>query len=459
MDPERRERVKDLFEEALQHEPSRRAAFLAEACAGDDTLRREVAALLSAHEAAGSFLATPVPPRNPSAPRVRLSDGARLGPYEIRGLLGTGGMGEVYRAYDRNLGRDVAIKTLPSALAASGEALARFRREARVLASLNHPNIAAIYDVKESDGVHFLVLELVPGETLADRIGGGDLDIQEALRVCHQIAEALEAAHEKGVIHRDLKPANVKITPQGRVKVLDFGLATAPPPEPGAADSQMTTAAAEITKDGMILGTAAYMSPEQARGKAVDKRTDVWSFGCLLYEALTRQRPFRGETATDFIAAILTQEPDWDRLPPAIPPGVRKLVRRCLEKDPQQRLRDIGDARLELEEALAPPARPAEAARGRTKRWLSGAAAAVALALAVVLAWRAAWLSRSRPVQTREIRQRQITGNPTDDPVFVAAISPDGKYLAYTDLGGLHLRLIETGETRVLPVPEQFCFR
>ncbi|HEV8254300.1 MAG TPA: serine/threonine-protein kinase [Vicinamibacteria bacterium] len=458
MEAERWQRVRLLFQQALEREPSRRAEFLAEACEADEALRSEVSSLLAAHEKAASFLATAVPEES-RQPAIPLSPGTRLGPYEIRGLIGAGGMGEVYRAFDSKLGRDVAIKTLPGAFARDGDHLARFRREARALASLNHPSVAAIHGLEESGGVHFLVLELVAGETLAERLEGGPLQVREALSIAHQIAEGLEAAHERGVVHRDLKPANVKITPQGKVKVLDFGLAKVSPSPARDLDSQVSTAAAEITREGTILGTAAYMSPEQARGKPVDKRTDIWSFGCLTYEMLTGRRAFAGETVTDAIAAILTAEPDWGRLPEATPPGLRNLLRRCLEKDAQQRLRDIGDARLELAEALSPRAESAGAAARRTRRQVLAATGALAIGLALLLAlWHPGRLPR-QPPPARELTQRQITGNTTDDPVFIAAVSPDGRYLAYTDFGGLHLRLIETAETRVLPVPDQFCFR
>ncbi|MBI4241830.1 MAG: protein kinase [Candidatus Rokubacteria bacterium] len=280
--------------------------------------------------------------------------GARLSHFSIVEKIGEGGMGVVYRATDNKLRRDVAIKILPDAFASDPERLARFEQEARVLAVLNHPNIAAVYGLEESDGVRFLVMELVPGETLGGRIAKGQLPVGEALQVCRQMAEALEAAHEKGIIHRDLKPANVKVTPDGTVKVLDFGLAKAFAPEQTAADvSQSPTATYWGSSEGVILGTAAYMSPEQARGKPVDRRTDIWSFGCVLYEALTRKQAFAGETVSDTIARILEREPDWSALPEAVPEAVVALLRRCLIKDARQRLRDIGDARIEIDAAVS----------------------------------------------------------------------------------------------------------
>ena len=285
---------------------------------------------------------------------TQLAAGTRLGLYEIVGLLGAGGMGEVYRARDTTLGRDVAIKILPAAFTADPERVARFEREARVLASLSHAHIGAIYGLEEAGGIRALVLELVEGLTLADTLphaaGSGGVPISEALLIARQIADALEAAHEKGVVHRDLKPANIKITPNGTVKVLDFGLAKVDPAVSQLADSPTITAIA--TREGIITGTAPYMSPEQARGKSVDKRTDIWAFGCVLYELLTGTRAFPGDTTTDALAAVVTREPDWSALPPATPPTIRRLLARCLDKDLARRLRDIGDARLEIDDAL-----------------------------------------------------------------------------------------------------------
>ena len=277
-----------------------------------------------------------------------------LSHYKIIEKLGAGGMGEVYRAEDTTLKRQVALKILPEVFAEDPERLARFQREAEVLASLNHPNIAAIHGLEEADGKRFLVLELVEGETLAERIKKGPLPVDEALEVCRQIAEGLESAHEKGVIHRDLKPANVKITPEGKVKILDFGLAKAFQEEPAATDlSHSPTITDGMTQGGVILGTAAYMSPEQAKGKPVDKRADIWAFGCVLFECLAARCAFEGETITETLAAILKGEPDWGALPAAAPIDVRKLIQRCLTKDLRSRFHDIADVRIELNEAAS----------------------------------------------------------------------------------------------------------
>ena len=268
-------------------------------------------------------------------------------------LIGRGGMGEVYHARDLKLNRDVAIKVLPDHLARDRERLARLHREAQLLAALNHPHIAQIHGLEDSTGVLALVLELVEGPTVADRIKAGSLEIREALVIAKQIAEALEAAHEKGVIHRDLKPANIKLTENGAVKVLDFGLAKPLSADTTTADLSLVTA--EPTNAGIVLGTGAYMSPEQARGQAVDRRTDVWAFGCVLFEMLTGRRAFGGDTLSDTLASVLTSEPDWTAVPPAVPASVTRLMRRCVEKDLRRRLRDIGDARIEIEDALDAP--------------------------------------------------------------------------------------------------------
>src|SRR5579863_8581682 len=288
---------------------------------------------------------------------MAVASGTKLGSYAILAQIGAGGMGEVYQAHDTKLGRDVAIKILPDAFAHDSERLARFQREAKMLASLNHPNIATIHGLEQSNGTSYLVMELVSGETLADRIKReGAVPVEEALKIAVQIAEALEAAHEKGIIHRDLKPANVKVTPEGKVKVLDFGLAKAFAGETTDSNpSQSPTLSAVATMQGVLLGTAAYMSPEQARGKAVDKRTDIWAFGCVLYELLCGRPAFEGEDITDILAAVVRAEPDWNWLPPSTPGKLHDLLRRCLQKDKTLRMRDAGDARIELHEVLIAP--------------------------------------------------------------------------------------------------------
>ncbi len=285
---------------------------------------------------------------------MALTVGTNLGPYEILAPIGAGGMGEVYRARDSKLGRDVALKVLPEAFARDADRLTRFRREAKVLASLNHPNIASIYGFEDSGSTHALVMELVEGPTLADRIGSGPIPIEESLRIAKQICDALEYAHEHGIVHRDLKPANVKVTNDDAVKVLDFGLAKAIEGDAASIDiATSPTMSRMATLAGVLLGTAAYMSPEQAKAKAVDRRADIWAFGCVLYEMLTGKMAFTGETVTDTLASIIKEEPDWSRLPVGTPQHARVLLQRCLQKDPKQRLRDIGDARIAIDEVLS----------------------------------------------------------------------------------------------------------
>ena len=286
---------------------------------------------------------------------MALSPGIRLGHYHVTALIGEGGMGQVWQATDTQLGREVALKILPDAFAADPDRLARFKREAQILASLNHPNIAAIYGIEESDDTRALVLELVEGPTLADRISKGPIPLDDALPIARQIAEALEAAHEAGVIHRDLKPANIKVREDGTVKVLDFGLAKALDPNPEGDPSQSPTLTAAATQMGVIMGTAAYMSPEQARGKAVNRRTDIWAFGCVVYEMLAARPAFAGADVTDILAAVVRAEPDWSLLPEGLPLRGRDLLERCLVKESRDRWHDIGDVRIELERVQSEP--------------------------------------------------------------------------------------------------------
>ncbi len=315
--------------------------------------------------------------------------------YRVTEKIGAGGMGVVYRATDTKLGREVAIKVLPDEFAKATERLARFGREARLLASLNHSGIAAIHGLEESDGVHFLVLELVEGETLAERLKRGALEPEDALEIALQIAEALDAAHEKGIIHRDLKPANVKVTADGEVKVLDFGLAKAlepdPSSDPGRSDSPTMSAAA--TREGVILGTAPYMSPEQARGKSVDKRSDVFSFGAVVFEMLTGQPPFSGDDVSVILASVIKSEPEWSRLPESLDPGIRRLLRGCLQKDRKERRRDMADIRAEVRDLLAHPEAMAIGASKPQSAWhpyvllAAGASALVGAIIAGAAVW------------------------------------------------------------------------
>jgi serine/threonine protein kinase/Tol biopolymer transport system component len=419
--------LETLFHESLARHPEERAAFLAARCAGRPDLRAQLDAMLRAHEEAGSATAV-------LAYGAPLMKGARLGAYEIRAPLGAGGMGEVYRARDIRLGREVAIKILPAEFASHPDRLARFEREARMLAALNHPHIATIHGVEESAGIRALVLELVEGDTLAERIArrnGSGLVMNEALEIASQIADALDAAHEHGIVHRDLKPANIKITRDNLVKVLDFGLAKLDPHHDGN-DTQSPTITIDGTAEGVILGTAAYMSPEQARGERVDKRADIWAFGCVLYEMLTGCNAFSRRTVSDTVAAILEREPDYTALPISLPATARRLLQRCLVKDSRQRLRDIGDARQDIRAALdelSSGSGRAVDTRDRPRRLPKALVAGTVMLTAAVALW-ARWPLRS-PVDmnlTRGTLERlTYDAGVTRMPQF----SPDGRLLAF----------------------------
>ena len=387
-----------------------------------------------------------------------LGAGSRVGGYDIVGLIGAGGMGEVYRARDARLGRDVAVKVLSPRIAADANSLARFEREARALAALNHPNIASIYGVEDGGGLPALILELVDGETLADRLARGPLPVNEALEYARQIADGLDAAHEAGIVHRDLKPGNIKIAGDGRVKVLDFGLAKAASAaaglEPGSDPSHSPTITVHGTSQGVILGTAAYMSPEQARGKRIDKRTDIWAFGCVLFEMLTATRVFDGETTSDVIAAILERRPDLTALPASAPPQVRRVIERCLEKDPKRRSRDIADVARHLEEPVAPSVAPAPSRRPYVL-----AAAGATLAIAVMGLAMQRW-PRS-PVPPPALIEFTF-GAPLNHTLEAqpATISPDGRRIAFLardeqQVSSVWIRSIDSAAARRLAGTER----
>jgi eukaryotic-like serine/threonine-protein kinase len=358
--------------------------------------------------------------------------------YRIQAKIGAGGMGEVYRATDSRLGRDVALKVLPEAFARDAERMVRFEREAKVLASLNHPNIASIYGLEESNSTRALVMELVQGQTLTERIRQGPLPLDETLSIAKQIAEGLEYAHERGIIHRDLKPSNVKVTPDGAVKVLDFGLAKALEGETTEEELQNSpTLSAAATRAGVLLGTAAYMSPEQARGKRVDRRADIWAFGCVIYEMLTGRDAFSGETTSDILACVIRAEPDWSQLPAATPQAVRHLLSRCLQKDPKQRLRDIGDARITIEEVLSGSA-AAETAAGLAaaprhwRRVILGAITGLILGGLITAAVLLTRPSRMQPIAPVRLSILLPVSQLFDNGQPNLAISPDGVEIAYS---------------------------
>jgi eukaryotic-like serine/threonine-protein kinase len=401
---------------------------------------------------------------------LTLTAGTRLGVYEITAPIGEGGMGQVYRATDTALGRQVAIKILPDAFAADPERFARFEREAKTLASLNHPHVAAIYAVEKSRGIHALVMELVEGEDLAQRMLRGAIPIDEALPIAKQIAEALEAAHEQGIIHRDLKPANIKVRGDGTVKVLDFGLAKALDPtsrsSPGLSMSP-TLITPAMTQAGMILGTAAYMSPEQARGRTVDRRADVWAFGAVLFEMLSGRQAFSGETVSETLAEVMKSEPPWQALPADVPPHLVRLLRQCLVKEPRQRIRDMGDVRLALEGAFetggSAPLTTPSADTGWTRSAAFSLAAAAAVIAAAVVGGGVWMLSRPTLAPVAPIARLAMTlpddqrfGN-LDTPLL--AVSPNGTMVAYVAVASgreqLHVRAIDRTESKVLAGTDQ----
>ena len=448
-------RAADVFEGALErHEPDRKA-YIAQACAGDDDLRREVEALL-AEEGRECALDTP-----PGAEILSEQSTAKdFGPYRIESRLGAGGMGEVYRARDARLGRDVAIKVLPPAFADDPERLARFRREAHLLATLNHPNIGAIYGLESSRGVDALILELVEGPTLADRVAGGPMPLEDTIAIARQIADALAAAHEAGIVHRDLKPANVKVRDDGTVKVLDFGLAKITENVPARATALIespTITTSAMTAASLILGTAAYMSPEQAKGKPADRRSDIWAFGCVLYEMLTGKRAFQGDDVSDTFAAILRAEPDWKAIGD-LPPAIRRVIGRCLEKDPAKRYHSIVDVRLDLADAAVSAAIPAAPRRLTVERVMWAL-------LVATLAGGVGYLAR-RPSESSSLPVRFQLAPPEGGfygsvsgfgaGLSGATASPDGTRLAFIATnadgrGSLWIRPFDTGMARPLP--------
>ena len=460
---ERRSRIEAICEAALERDPNARSAFVADACGADEDLRRDVEALLSHAAAAEGFLDRPVGALAAEVLDSGVSGGVlsegtlvgrRFGAYEILSLLGAGGMGEVYRARDTTLGRDVAIKIVPTRFTWNPDRLARFEREARVLAALNHPHIGAIYGTIEVEHRRAIVLELVDGPTLADHLVSGRLPLDEALHIARQIAEALEAAHEKNVIHRDLKPANIKIGPGGMVKVIDFGLAKARGDD--GSDPAAPVLSPSMTRSGVIIGSPAYMSPEQARGLPVDKRADIWAFGCVLFEMLSGVNPFHADSASGAMAKVIERDPDWAALPSDIPPAVIRLLKRCLNKKPVNRLHDVADARLEIVDVLsggeAVPPRPR--ARLGPLPWVGVAIGLIAAGIGGFFIART-----SLPRAVIDDRVQRVSVLPPADAKVAGeylALSPDGRFLAFVAAsadGGsrLWVRPLDGAAPRPLP--------
>ena len=464
MTSDRWRRMTDLYEAVLEKAPADRETFLRESCGSDQQLCDEVESLLS-QDRHDSPLDRPIWVSDTLANEpAALAAGAVVGSFRIVGLIGEGGMGQVYRAQDTKLPREVALKILPDAFVHDPDRLARFRQEAHVLASLNHPNIATIHGFEDSGAVHALVLELIEGPTLADRIARGPMPLDEALPIARQIAEALEAAHERGIIHRDVKPANIKLRDDGAVKVLDFGLAKA---SPGAVEADLQvrltqsptiTSPAMMTGVGMLLGTAAYMSPEQARGKPADKRSDIWAFGCVLFEMLTGRRAFEGEDVTETVAAVVRGEPPWNTLPSGLSRACVVFLRRCLHKDARQRLGDIRDMRLALEGAFEPTVSGSTEPVVRTKpmwrRLLPYASTALAGVLASAIVGWSFWPTAYPPATVRFVYDLPANQSFRNAGRPVMALSADGRRFVYNTTGGFFVRSFGTLEARLIPGTE-----
>lgn len=473
MKPERWSKVESIFHKALETEESRRGSVIDESCAGDEELRREVESLLAHHSDSASFIEKPAfgdagtppvrpPISRPLNPKIGL-DETVIGHYRILGKIGGGGMGVVYEAEDLNLGRHVALKFLPEELAEDPQSLKRFRREARAASALNHPNICTVYEIDEAKGRHFIAMELLEGRTLKTAISGKPLDLETFLDLSIQIADALATAHAQGIVHRDIKSANIFVTKSGQAKVLDFGLAKLTgKPCSTSEDLGGSTITQGPTEPGAVLGTIPYMSPEQIAGKELDARTDLFSFGVVLYEMATGTLPFRGDTSGLVAESILNRVPvSPTALNPSLPAKLEDIINAALEKNREIRYQHAADIRADVQRlkrdtlgsggGIAVTQAGSISARKGPLRWwpqvLIGSAALILLALGL---W---WLLAIRTHSQKELVQRQLTANSTDDPVLAAAISPDGKFLAYSDTNGLHLRLVSTGETRPLALP------
>jgi len=444
MTPERWQQIRDVLAQALSLAPGDRSAFLNQACSSDPSLRREVETLL---EVRSDFLQ--------SAPlRAPLTSGTKLGEYEVKSLLGSGGMGEVYRARDSRLGRDVAIKVLPSLFSADSERLRRFEQEARTAAALNHPNILAVFQMGTYEGAPYLVSELLEGETLREQIRRGRLSVRKAIDYGVQIARGLAAAHEKGIVHRDLKPENLFVTKDGRVKILDFGLAKLTQPQLSSEHSAPTLT--EGTEAGVVMGTVGYMAPEQVRGQTADHRADIFAFGAILYEMLAGKRAFQKPTSPETMSAILNEDPpSISEVTTSIPPAMQRVVHRCLEKSPEQRFQSASDLAFALD-ALSETSGSTSAPSNRqplriSRLWPVAAVLVAVIAVAFVIRFR----TPRRAEPKRELVERQLTANPAENSIGSWALSRDGKYLTYIDYLSKNLSLlaIDSGEIRQLPLP------
>jgi len=405
--------------------------------------------------------------------------GLTISHYRISEKLGGGGMGVVYQAEDQRLGRNVALKFLPEELAQDPQARERFQREARAASALNHPNICTIYDIGEYENRLYIVMEYLDGTTLKHRIESRSISLDLMLDIGVQVADALEVAHGAGIVHRDLKPANLFVTKRGQAKILDFGLAklAGPAAAPETAAASLATAVVDqdhLTNPGSTVGTVAYMSPEQARGEELDARTDLFSFGAVLYEMATGKQPFSGNTSAIIFDAILNKAPTAPvRINPELPAALEGLINKCLEKERGLRYQTASDLRADLQRlkrdtqsskvavAAASASAPVAVAQPAGRKWVmwAGIGAAVVAIAFIVAGYLAGWFGRTQPYTQAELKPLQLTANSTEDPVAVTSVSPDGKYLVYTDLEGLHMRLMSSGEIQSLPIPDEFCFR
>jgi serine/threonine protein kinase len=457
MDPERWRRIEEVYGAALKVDQGQRIALLGNICDGDESLRLEVESLLAGEKQAATFLESPALEVAAKAlADAPVPSGTQIGPYRILDFLRAGGMGEVYRARDTRLDRLVAIKFLPRVLAGDTTALDRFRREARAASALNHPHICTLHDIGDFQGRPFFVMELLEGRSLEERIGDKPIPILELVDVAIQACDALRAAHAKGIIHRDIKPGNISLSINGQIKILDFGLAKLVEESHSTTVTTTTTATEVIpsttrTRPGRLMGTPAYLSPEQARSEEVDARTDIFSLGLVLYEMATGRPTFRGRTSGELIEAILHETPAKpSTLNSAVPARLERIILRTLEKDRRARYQSAHELLADLTEF--------QRAKQRRAVWTARAAVAAAT-LAVGAVVIIGILPKRSIIDTPNILQRQVTSNPVSDSVYVAAISDDGKTVAYTDLRGVHVRVLDTGEVYNISVPPGFCFR